>query len=234
MRKKIAENSRKDKELIVWRGNETQRIEAFSDSVFAFALTLLIVSLEVPKSFGQLGDVLSGFFIFGLCFILLFQVWYCQNLFFRRYGLHDIKTIVLNGALLFTVLFYVYPLKFLFSLFAVGTKLSVSILPQEVPTLMLIYGLGFCAIFLLFAYMYANAAKNAEELNLTELEVFETHTHKYVFLSFVAVGIIAIVIAFIVPPQWAGPTGAVYGLTGLGVSMVTSRRKKIREKRFQA
>ena len=29
------------------RGHEVKRIEAFSDAVFAFAVTLLIVSLEV-------------------------------------------------------------------------------------------------------------------------------------------------------------------------------------------
>lgn len=34
-----------------FRGHEVRRIEAFSDAVFAFAVTLLIVSLEVPRSF---------------------------------------------------------------------------------------------------------------------------------------------------------------------------------------
>jgi uncharacterized membrane protein len=36
------------------RGHEVKRIEAFSDAVFDFAVTLLIVSLEVPKSFEEL------------------------------------------------------------------------------------------------------------------------------------------------------------------------------------
>ena len=33
-----------------WRGNEISRIEGLSDAVFAFAVTLLVVSLEVPKT----------------------------------------------------------------------------------------------------------------------------------------------------------------------------------------
>ena len=38
-------------------GREVSRIEGFSDAVFGFALTLLVVSLEVPDNFDGLKEI---------------------------------------------------------------------------------------------------------------------------------------------------------------------------------
>src|SRR5690349_14135026 len=98
-----------------WRGGEIARIEGLSDAVFAFAVTLLVVSLEVPKNFEELTVILRGFLPFGICFAMLMQVWHEQYRYFRRYNLQDATSTFLNCVLLFVVLFYVYPLKFLFT-----------------------------------------------------------------------------------------------------------------------
>ncbi len=92
------------------RGTEVTRVEAFSDVVFGFALTLLVVSLEVPHTFNQLLAAMSGFVPFAVSFTILAQVWWVHHNFFRRYGLQDGATILLNLILLFVILFYVYPL----------------------------------------------------------------------------------------------------------------------------
>jgi len=68
-----------------WRGHEISRIEGLSDAVFAFAITLLVVSLEVPKTFNELAETMHGFGAFLISFLLLFAVWFNQYKFFRRF-----------------------------------------------------------------------------------------------------------------------------------------------------
>ena len=101
--------------LFRWRGGEISRIEGLSDAVFAFALALIVVSLEVPRTYDDLLAVIRTFPAFAVCFALLMMCWYYHYKFFRRYGLEDFPTILLNTLLLFVILFYVYPLKFLFT-----------------------------------------------------------------------------------------------------------------------
>src|SRR5438552_5054554 len=137
-----------------WRAGEITRLEGFTDAVFAFAVTLLVVSLEAPKTFPELVTAMKGFVAFGICFAILIWAWYHHYIYSRRYGLQTGYTVFLNSVLLFVVLFYVYPLKFVFSIF-IGLTLRIEtqahlqerINAADVPILMLIYSLGFTAVF---------------------------------------------------------------------------------------
>ncbi len=100
-----------------WRGDGVSRIEGLSDAVFGFAITLLVVSLGVPRSFDDLVRMLAGFPAFAATFGIVVIVWLAQYRFFRRYGLEDARTIRLNVVLLCLVVFFVYPLKLLFETF---------------------------------------------------------------------------------------------------------------------
>ena len=150
-----------------WRGGEITRLEGFTDAVFAFAVTLLVVSLEVPHTFAELMTAMKGFVAFAVCFAILVQVWYYHYKFSRRYGLQTTYTIVMTAALIFVVLFYVYPLKFLFTL-AVGSLSGGRTAPveqlgrmvntyHEISVLWLVYSAGVIAVYVLFALLYQYA-----------------------------------------------------------------------------
>jgi uncharacterized membrane protein len=169
-----------------WRSREISRLEGLSDAVFGFAITLLIVSLEVPKTSGELLETMRGFASFGITFTLLYMLWYRQFTFFRRYGLEDAPTVALNGALLFVILFFVFPLKFIFGtavsrLLGAGKTIRLPngavervIAPGHMPLLMTVYGLGFTAVSLIFFLLYVHAYRKRYDLDLNELEVFDT------------------------------------------------------------
>lgn len=195
-----------------WRGGEITRLEGFTDAVFAFAVTLLVVSLEVPKSFHELMDVMRGFVAFGVCFALLVLTWFNHCRFFRRYGLQDTWATTLNCVLLFFVLFYVYPLKFLFfTMFSSGQKIDA----LDARTLFVIYGVGYAAVFLTFALLYWHAWRKRDALGLNEIERLRTRRSLIDHLGMVGVGLCSALMAAVLPPRLVGLAGWFYFVIGI-------------------
>jgi uncharacterized membrane protein len=186
------------------RGEQVTRLESFSDAVFGFALTLLVVSLDVPKTFADLIVTMRGFPAFALCFLFLALIWNGHYKYCRRYGLDDGTARFLTCVMLFLVLFYVYPLKFLFNLSITalvfgGSVQTVSMTRIEFSTLLVIYGLGFAAVYAAMTLLYVHAYRLREALKLTELEKFDTRYQIYRLVTLVAVGLIASALACIAP-----------------------------------
>jgi uncharacterized membrane protein len=198
--------------------HEISRLEAFSDAVFAFALTLLVVSLDVPTSYAELMKLMAGFVPFSASFALLTWIWYEHNVFFRKYGLQDPLTATINAALLFVVLFYVYPLKFLFtaafSFFIPLLAVDMRVTPQEMTRIFAIYGAGFVVLFGLFAMLHLHAYRKRETLNLGPLEVFDLRHAGGSHLVSACVGALATLIALFAPLQLAVFSGFTYFLMG--------------------
>jgi uncharacterized membrane protein len=214
IRKQLMTQDRADRNPFRWRGGEVSRIEGFSDAVFGFALTLLVVSLEVPKSFGEMMAAMRGFLAFGFCFALLFTIWLRHYYFFRHYGLQDGVTIALNGVLLFVVLFYVYPLKFVFTLLAAvmtGMRENVpQITQKEVPVLFIIYGLGFATVFSIFALLHLNAYRQRHKLELNAFEAAATRLGIWRDFTVGSVGLFSALTAWLLPPNLSGLSGFLY------------------------
>jgi len=190
-----------------WRAREITRLEGFSDAVFAFAVTLLVVSLEVPKGFHELMEVLHGFVAFGLCFTMLALVWFYHCRFFRRYGLQDRWATFLNCVLLFFVLFYVYPLKFLTVAMFVGAD---EITADDFRIVFVVYGSGYAAVFLTFALMYWHAWRKRDELALNEIERMRTRRALVNMVAMGAIGLGSVLLALVLPLRFIGWAGYFY------------------------
>lgn len=188
------------------RGDEILRVEALSDAVFAFSVSLLVASLEVPQTFEELKVILKGAVPFFATVALLFLLWYQQNIFFRHYGINDFSTVVLNLAYLAVILFYVYPLKFLFSLLIAswtGIELFPKAAEKHIPVLItadfaalvMLFSAGYFVIWLLLFLMHQRALHFKKELELNKYELEYTRKEKRGALWNAAVGVASFLFA---------------------------------------
>jgi uncharacterized membrane protein len=208
----------KREEHFRWRGREVSRVEGFTDAVFAFAVTLLVVALEVPHTFEGLLDVVRSLPAFVICFTLLMMFWNAHFRYHRRYGLEDAFTRVMTMAILVLVLFFVYPLKFLFTMLTVSLfQLNLSNAPHlenamQVDVLYVIYGLGFAGVWSLYSILYWHALRRRDELQLDAPELLQTRAVLAENLIYVGVCLLSVVLAL--TTDYAALPGLIYFLLG--------------------
>lgn len=201
-----------------WRGTEISRVEGFTDAVFAFAVTLLVVALEVPRTYEGLMNVVRGFPAFVICFVVLMMLWSAHYRYHRRYGIETLFGRVTTMAILVLVLFFVYPLKYLFTLITVqlfGFELlgAPSLEARDqVQTLYLIYGLGLAGIWGLYAVLYGHALAMREQLQLNDAETILTYASLSEYLIYVGVSLLSIALALVTTSTWI--PGVIYGVLG--------------------
>jgi uncharacterized membrane protein len=201
-----------------WRSHEVTRVEGLTDAVFAFAVTLLVVALEVPRTFEGLMNVVRGFPAFVICFVLLMSFWDAHYRYHRRYGFEDSFTRVMTMAIIVLVLFFVYPLKFLFTLLTVQMfGLQMDDAPhldgiEQARTLYILYGLGLAGVWSLYALLYARALAKRDELELNAAEIVITRASLYGNLIYVGVCALSIVLALTTDVGWL--PGFIYFLIG--------------------
>jgi len=225
-----------DKDGFRLRGLEMTRTETFTDAAFAFAVTLLVISTQsVPDSYEEMIGALAGAPAFAVSFLLIMTFWFGHWQWSRRYGLEDMGAIFLSGALVFMVLVYVYPLKFLFSLavnFYSGGRFSPDATLSGIDELYHIfgiYGLGYAAMTALIATLHFHAWRQRDALGLDAVERHLTRAHILAWLVLGTVGALSASLAFFTEPVRVVWPGWVYML--LPVVMPLIGRRANRENR---
>jgi uncharacterized membrane protein len=207
------------------RGASVTRLEAFVDAAFAFAVTMLVISLDaIPDSISAMLQALKGVPAFAASFSQIMMFWSAHALWSRRFGLDDHGSTRLSLVLVFLVLVYVYPLKILFGSFFAW--ISGGWLPQvaqihtlaDLQGMFTMYGLAFGSLSLLMAALNRHALRAAVRPELSPLERERTRGEivRWLYSALVAAG--SIVFAMLLPesgPYWLfGMPGMFYGLLG--------------------
>ena len=170
-----------------------------------------MVQLEVPKDTTELRHLVRGSVPFAVTFAMICYIWWEHNKFFRRYGLQDAWTAFLNCVLLFVVVFYVYPLKYLANVLLGANPLPAS---WDGRFVMQIYSFGLLAIFGVFVLLYRHAWTRREPLALDQTELVTLRFNTRAHAISMALALVSLVLAFSLPPNWVAISGMLYGLMG--------------------
>ena len=100
------------------------RLEAFSDGVFAIAITLLVLSIEEPSHYGRLGSELlhewPSLAAYIVSFAIIGIMWLNHHSLMSHFAKVDRSFVYLNLLLLMTIAFLPYPTRVLGQALALG------------------------------------------------------------------------------------------------------------------
>jgi uncharacterized membrane protein len=189
------------------RGGPT-RTDAFVDAAFAFAVTLLVISIgHVPASVEELVQALRGLPAFAASFFVISRLWLAHRHWSRRYGIEDDYSTRLSVALVFIVLVYVYPLRMVAELTL--ASLSGGALAETPPvtlttvtelrTLYVVFGVGYALAGIVFLLLHRHALARADVLGLTREERIRTQTVCYRWSTVVAIALLSAIAGLALP-----------------------------------
>ena len=137
---------------------ETGRIEAFSDGVFAVAITLLVLNIQPPKEsflqdkdlLGYLGTQLPNYLAFLTSFATIGVMWVNHHKLFTYIKRSDNTLLLLNLLLLAIIVFIPFP----------TALVAEYIVHTDQHTAVVLYGVTFFLMALCFNLLWRYASHN--------------------------------------------------------------------------
>ena len=191
----------------------TGRTEAFSDGVFAIAITLLILEVNVPETafdnlWQGIADQWPSYLAYATSFITIGGIWLAHHGIFRRLQYANQRLMVINLLLLMVVSFLPFP-----------TKLMAEAIHQSDAerAAVIFYGATLLVISSLLSALWGSVTLDR---HLLQPEVDENEIKAITLAATPTIGfyVIVIVLAFI------APVVAVYGFLLIAIISVLRAR----------
>lgn len=143
------------------RGRDLSRIVAFTDGVFAIAITLLVLQLEVPTDvatpselWSAIGRQSDDFVAFVISFAVIGRYWFLNHRFMRMITEFDTRLIALNLVYLFFIVLIPF------------TAQLMGEYGSEIPVTVAVYIANIAMVTMMAGFMY----RHAERSHLVEPE----------------------------------------------------------------
>ena len=209
------DSCRKDTGLI-FRGENMTRIETFVDAAFAFAVTMLVISIDqMPRSPEELIELAKDIPSFVFSALVIGAVWVSHSNWSKIFGLQDGVTVLLSLLLVILVLIFVYPIKLIMQTAVESvatTRFDLDFLVTglfEVPgwgngeasVIFKFFSVGLIALSLIYIGFYQNTLRFREELSLTEKEYEYCIIANLVWCMVAATALLSFIIASLISPD---------------------------------
>jgi uncharacterized membrane protein len=168
------------------------RMEAFSDGVFAIAITLLVLDLALRPPGSALHQFLEGwpsYLAYVVSFLTIGAAWIDHNALTDRLGRVDRMFLRINLLFLLFVVFLPFPTRL------VSRSLHENLAPEEVATV--VYGITLLLIQLLFRALEAYSRR--ERLRLAEDDDADLRDERRKFRYVVVGYVVTIGLAVVLP-----------------------------------
>lgn len=214
------------------RGASMTRLETFADAAFAFAVTLLVISVDdVPSSYEEFQTALKSVPVFFACLAQMIMFWIGHHKWSRLYGLDDLVSLWLTVFLIAGILMLVYPLRVVMSLgfgMVTGGWLPVAfeVTTAQVAAIFIFYGLAFASLSGIILALYAYAWRRRDALQLNELERFDTMQNITLWAAVSSIGLVSSLIAILNPTDEYGLAGWFYWSLFVAFFWVNVRARK--------
>ena len=189
------------------------RTEAFSDGVFAIAITLLVLDIHVPESefddlWAAIWDQWPSYLGYATSFITIGALWLAHHGVFRRLQYVNDRIMRINLLLLMAVAFLPFP-----------TRLVADALrgADTERAAVVFYGASLLVISLLLGALWASAARDR---HLLKPEVTDEEVHALLLATTPSIGFYVVLIGVSI----VVPTVAAFGYLVIGIISVLRAR----------